>query len=572
MNAISASGATGTFSVPFVTNGETRQARVTMNGNECTFEHQYKATYTLPGAAGASPTSHEVFYYQNDGIELNLPVLDASSYAEPDGDGIEYHANSWSVQGQTVSGGTVIINATDDVALGDITQTVDRSYGFRASDNTLVVNQTSGTLHIENSGGRNFEKIELPASAANGSISLDLSGVSGFTIAGDPGAGEGQGQPAITNGSKLGSVTLPDTDFQLGFGAFMDCSNLTSIDLSKCTSIDIWAFKGCTGLNSVDLSHCNTIRQYAFEDCTGLNTSINISNCTNLEKGAFKGCSGITGVTLSNDPGFTTIPEYTFNGCISLGPVTLPDNITTIEQYAFINCSSLSSVSVTDNSLLSSIGQQAFYNSGLVSITIPAGVTTMGNSAFESCSALSSVTVKQGCSIIGNDAFKNCTSLHELDLPANVYNICNRIIDGCSNMILTLRTFPTNSGTARFAGTSGDFTMIFKPPAGQQMIIENVMNDGSGNFFHNEYPDGNFIVVFDITDGGTIRIEDNTFSVSGFPTGATFKFINGQINEPQYYMYMGTACFIDNALAEWSDDNGLNFISLHWDASNCQWF
>lgn len=128
-----------------------------------------------------------MFYYKRDGLNLNLPILSDSDYAEPDGDGIEYHANKWLVQGQTVSGGNVLIHAFGDVAIGDITPTVDRTYGFKNSGE-LVVNST-GTVAVNNSGRSSITKIELPAS---GSVALDLSQVTNLAIANNGAALEKQ--------------------------------------------------------------------------------------------------------------------------------------------------------------------------------------------------------------------------------------------------------------------------------------------------------------------------------------------------------------------------------------------
>ena len=231
------------FYVDFAVQGESspRRARIRANGaansgDNLTIDYQYKATYRLPDSA-----PEEVFYYKRDGIQLDLPPLSSSDYTTPDSNGIVYHANKYSVQGQVVSSGNVRINSSGDVSF-DIMPTGDTTYGFRLSDSTLVVNQTSGTVVID-STGRNFEKIELPASAADGSISLDLSGVTALNIVGDYGIPDENNpdvyidQPAITNGSKLGSVTLPDTPFTIKMYAFQSCSKLTNVNLSKCTEI-----------------------------------------------------------------------------------------------------------------------------------------------------------------------------------------------------------------------------------------------------------------------------------------------------------------------------------------------
>ena len=356
------------FYVDFAVQGESspRRARIRANGaansgDNLTIDYQYKATYRLPDSA-----PEEVFYYKRDGIQLNLPPLSSSDYTTPV-NGIVYHANKYSVQGQVVSSGNVRINSSGDVSF-DIMPTGDTTYGFRLSDSTLVVNQTSGTVVIDNSGGQTFEKIQLPASAADGSISLDLSGVTALNIEGDYGdeipghPGEYIDHPAITNGSKLGSVTLPDTPFTIKKYAFQSCTNLTNVDLSRCTSIGEGAFDKCSSLTSVDLSSCTSIGDGAFGQ-SGLSGSLDLSNCTSIGQWTFKHCHGITSVILSSScieigwstfedctgltsidlSGCTTIGEWAFRMCVGLTDVNL-SNCTEIKQFAFELCSDLTNV------------------------------------------------------------------------------------------------------------------------------------------------------------------------------------------------------------------------------------
>ncbi|MBP5792664.1 MAG: leucine-rich repeat domain-containing protein, partial [Spirochaetaceae bacterium] len=338
-----------------------------------TIDYQYKATYTLP----TDEAPHEVFYYKRDGIILDLPPLSPSEYTVPDSNGIVYHANKYSVQGQVVSSGNVRINSSGDVSF-DIMPTGDTTYGFRLSDSTLVVNQTSGTVVIDNSGGQTFEKIQLPASAADGSISLDLSGVTELNLVGDDGGAVGAGSTAITNGSKLGSVTMHNTSFPLGFGAFKDCNRLTSIDLSNCTSLGTWAFYGCSGLTSINLSNITSIEQYAFENCTGLTGNINLASCNFLDIGVFKGCSGITSVTLPVS--ITSLGDYTFTECSSLASIDL-SNCTIIGEAALYGCSSF--IGNVNLSACTSIGDYAFSEcTGITRVNFSSSINSIGAGAF----------------------------------------------------------------------------------------------------------------------------------------------------------------------------------------------
>ena len=115
------------------------------------------------------------------------------------------------------------------------------------------------------------------------------------------------------------TVTYNDNQYRvtsIGYGAFRDCSGLTSITIpNSVTTIGEYAFHGCSGLTSITIpSSVTTIGNIAFYGCTGL-TSITIPNSvTNIGNSAFAGCTGLTSITIPNS--VTTIGEYAFEGCI----------------------------------------------------------------------------------------------------------------------------------------------------------------------------------------------------------------------------------------------------------------
>ena len=84
----------------------------------------------------------------------------------------------------------------------------------------------------------------------------------------------------------LTTVALPESLTSIETYAFYSCSDLATVDFSRCTNltiIDMYAFSNCTSLAAVDLSGCtslSTIEGYAFQAC-GL-TTMDLSGCTNL--------------------------------------------------------------------------------------------------------------------------------------------------------------------------------------------------------------------------------------------------------------------------------------------------
>ena len=83
---------------------------------------------------------------------------------------------------------------------------------------------------------------------------------------------------------------------------------------------------------------------------------------------------------------------------------------------------------------VTSIGDDAFADSSLTSVTIPDGVTSIGNEAFFQCTGLTSVTIPSSVTSIGSFAFHYCRSLTSVTIPNSVTNIGDRAFLLCSSM------------------------------------------------------------------------------------------------------------------------------------------
>ena len=69
---------------------------------------------------------------------------------------------------------------------------------------------------------------------------------------------------------------------------------------------------------------------------------------------------------------------------------------------------------------LETIGEYAFYSSGLKEIRVPGSVSKISNNAFDSCRELSKVTLNEGLKIIDISAFKYTSKLTEISIPKSV--------------------------------------------------------------------------------------------------------------------------------------------------------
>lgn len=149
---------------------------------------------------------------------------------------------------------------------------------------------------------------------------------------------------------------------------------------------------------------------------------------------------GTKTLTVNSNPG-----EGAYYSQTEIEHVVISAGVTTIGLNAFGQCTNLASVTFATGSKLETIGQEAFGNCKLTSVTIPDGVTTIGNAAFISCSNLTSVTFGSGVETIGAGAFDR-TGLTSITIPASVTSIGNGVLAGCSK----LETITVATGNAKY--------------------------------------------------------------------------------------------------------------------------
>ena len=137
-------------------------------------------------------------------------------------------------------------------------------------------------------------------------------------------------------GIKSKSYKVPDSVKTISEFAFLDASDLTSIDLNNVTEIKEDAFSYCTGLKSITIP----------DGVTALVTK---------SDGTFAGCTSLETVKLGKN--MKSIGEKTFDGCTSLKKINFPKKLEVISDYAFYDCSSLKKVRLGDN--ITEIGASA---------------------------------------------------------------------------------------------------------------------------------------------------------------------------------------------------------------------
>lgn len=195
------------------------------------------------------------------------------------------------------------------------------------------------------------------------------------------------GQYAFEDCVNLTSIRVPNSLFPISPSSFFGSKGLEQIivedDNINYSTIDGVLFnKQLTTIiicpnkksNSYVIPEGVTIvGDHAFIDCNNL-TLIDIPNSViSVGKFAFRNCSNLSYVNLSKNT--IEIGEGAFLGCEKLVEVTIPEGVTILSSRLFHNCTNLVKVKLP-NSLVF-IGDTIFWGTKVTSITIPENVTTI---------------------------------------------------------------------------------------------------------------------------------------------------------------------------------------------------
>ena len=239
--------------------------------------------------------------------------------------------------------------------------------------------------------------------------------------------------------------TVSVTGGNLYYGAFMNCSMLTSVQLGDgVKSVGVNAFSGCTSLNYNEYDNAyylgNTNNPY-FVLVKSVNSSIttcDIHEDTVIIAGsAFNSCNVLTSLEIPN--GIISIGENAFYYCNSLA-YNQYDNAyylgnATNKYLVLVKSINKEITSCTIHTGTKIICPEAFSDcTALESIVIPNGVTSIGNSAFEGCTGLISVEIPNTVTSIGRRAFYDCTLLASIALPDGVISIESQLFANCTSL------------------------------------------------------------------------------------------------------------------------------------------
>lgn len=196
----------------------------------------------------------------------------------------------------------------------------------------------------------------------------------------------------------------------IGSNAFGGCEKLESVELGKVKSMGNGVFINCPSLKSLKIEGDENL---VLSSNTVASWGTNWPGAAPLE--TFELGAGTINFNLNGKKdtlkevklgdGVKDIPDYFLSGCTKLGTleigngitkignhafeqtnitsITIPDSVTAIGEQAFNGCTSLTEANISKNSKLETIGDGAFYDTRVLKMYLPGGVKTLGSGAFQ---------------------------------------------------------------------------------------------------------------------------------------------------------------------------------------------
>lgn len=280
--------------------------------------------------------------------------------------------------------------------------------------------------------------------------------------------------------TSLTSIKLPQDVIAIESSAFGECSSLTSINIPKgVTAFEYDPFYGCTSLKEMKFEDgtenlllgydvfedvpfetvylgrnltyksstgsgvfygCETLKRLTigddvkeidwgqFQNCENLESVVIGDGVTEIGDQAFCSCDNLTSVVMGN--GVTKIGSSVFSGCVKLEEFDYSSSNVVLESYAFSGCTSLRTFNFDG---ISNIGNNAFSESGLVSVYLPASLQQLGYPCFANMSDLKSITIAKDFKANLMWGMPNCTAIETITVEEG--NTMYDTRDNCNALI-----------------------------------------------------------------------------------------------------------------------------------------
>ena len=122
-----------------------------------------------------------------------------------------------------------------------------------------------------------------------------------------------------------------------------------------------------------------------------------------------------------------------------------------------------------------SVGEYAFVDTSITSVTLGKNITEVKNCAFINVTTLTSAELNESLTSIGSLAFAGCTGLTELTIPASVNTIADDAFTNCDDLVIKCYT---DSYAHQYAEASGIEYVLIDVPVEVTFILGDTDGDG----------------------------------------------------------------------------------------------
>ncbi len=229
---------------------------------------------------------------------------------------------------------------------------------------------------------------------------------------------------------------------------------LKAVDLGNVNTIGKYAFRGCGFIDTItNAGNVTVINDYAFLSCSSL-TTFPFSAVETINNCSFSGCSGLT--TLNLPSSLKTIGSAAFEKCSSVSAVTLPGSVTSIGDIAFSECTGITSV-IFNSANVAAAGSGIFEGSGVkdgATLTISDSVTVIPADMFSFFANLTAVQGGANITTISDNAFAH-TGLISFRIGPKVVTVK----DSAFADTTSLASFTVDSYNANYSVSSSGILM-----------------------------------------------------------------------------------------------------------------
>ena len=134
---------------------------------------------------------------------------------------------------------------------------------------------------------------------------------------------------------------------------------------------------------------------------------------------AFLGCKAMKHINIPDS--VTELGASAFYECKAITSIRVPGNIREIKKFTFSQCNAVESITIEEG--VETIGDAAFQDTKIMTLSFPESLKTIGENAFNVSSDLNTLTIPDSVTQIGSTAFASCPRLHTISIGTGVTEI-----------------------------------------------------------------------------------------------------------------------------------------------------